>query len=716
MIKLHSMRYSLLTLCLLSLLAVTCLEPDRNTEKEVTSISLSQETAEMVIGETVQLQATIKPTNAVYDKIIWASSRQFVASVNDEGLVTALAEGASTITASAGGKSVTCHVTVENNLIPVESVSLDKTSLSMTKGVKDMLVATVLPENATNQTVSWSSSDEGVVTVDKYGRITASGGGNAIVTAKAGEKTANCLVSVVVPVEGVKLDRTSLIMDVGEIVTLVATVMPEDATDKNVKWSSSNSPVIAVDGFGNVTALKEGETIITARVASKTATCAVYAELKPVPVSSLELDRHEISLEKGQTTTLIANVSPAEATDKTVTWSSSDPSVATVDEEGRVIACEIGKTTIRASAGAGVDYCDVTVKESVIPVTSVTLDRTTLSLEKGQTATLTATVYPSNATDQNVTWSSSDATIASVENGVVTALKGGNTAIMAAAGEKSAVCLVSVSVPVRSIALDTYLVSLMVGESKSLTATISPSDATDKDVRWTSSDPSVVTVSSGGRISGVKKGSASVSASAGGAVATCQVEVSNMPFTIDPSSVNLPGGGGSFTVTVTCSSTYTLKSVPTWVVHKSKSGEVHTFEVAANPAQEERNDVILFCDDEGVCLACSVKQAAGGDFSISPAQVSIGAAGGTFEVKVSCSTDYHINDVPLWIKDVSDNSSIQQHKFQVTRNTDVTSRVGVITFCDDGGVCLSCTVTQKNETEGASGGNEDVPDGEPINW
>ena len=711
------MRHPVLPFCLLLLFAVTCVEPGPASEKGVTALSLSQETAEMIVGETVHLQLTILPKDAVYEKVMWASSRQYVASVSDDGVVTAVGEGVSTVTASAGGKYVTCKVTVENGVIPVTSISLDKTSIALTKGLSETVKATVGPDNATNKTVGWTSSDPEKVAVDKNGTVTALGGGSAIITASSGNQAANCLVTVTVPVEKVRLDRTSYTMDVGGIITLTATVLPEDASDKTVKWTSSNSPIIGVDGYGNVTAFKEGTTVITAKAGGKTAACTINSEVKPVPVEVVSLDRHEISLERGQTTVLIANVSPGNATDKTVSWSSSEPDLVSVDDDGRIIAIATGEATVTARAGAAADYCTVRVREGVVPVTAVTLDRTSVSLIKGQSDKLTANVSPSNATDAKVTWSSADATMVSVDGeGVIMALKGGTTAIKAAAGEKSAVCVVTVTVPVRSVLLDRYLLEMKVGDNAIISATISPSDATEKTITWSSSDPSVATVDKNGNVSALKKGKASVSAHSGGVSASCAVEVANIPLSIDPSSVYLTGRGGKFDVTVTGSAGFYVKSSPDWVSERGTNGQVSSFEVGVNRETEERSGIIVFCDEDGVSQPCTVKQAPGGPFAISPDKVAMGAAGGTFEIKVSCPTEYHIKYVPEWIKEISDGSVLQLHKFQAAKNTGLEPRSGVIQFCDDEGTCLSCTVTQKNETEGATGGNEDLDNGEPINW
>ena len=174
---------------------------------EVSSVSLNTATIEMVEGETFSLVATVLPKDAEYDKVIWASSNASVARVNS-GTVTAIKEGTATITASAGGKSSTCTVKVSTKVVSVTSITLDKTSLSMKVGETETITATVNPDNATDKSVTWGSSDVSVATVAD-GRVTAKKSGTAIITAKSGSCIAECTVNISVDVESVTLDKTT---------------------------------------------------------------------------------------------------------------------------------------------------------------------------------------------------------------------------------------------------------------------------------------------------------------------------------------------------------------------------------------------------------------------------------------------------------------------------------------------------------------------------
>ena len=318
------------------------------------------------------------------------------------------------------------------------SVALDKTFVELAVGCSVNISATVLPENTTNKTIVWSSSDDSVVNVED-GLVSALKIGGAEVKATCGNKFAKCVVKVKpIEVESITLDKTSASLRAGESITLIATVNPSDATDKSVTWTSSNPSVATVEN-GVVKAIKVGSATITAKAGDKTATCTINVEA--TPVTSITLDKTSASLRAGESITLTATVNPSDATDKSVTWSSSIPSVATV-ENGIVKAIKVGNATITAKSGDKTATCAIKVEAT--PVTSITLDKTGASLRAGESITLIATVNPSDATDKSVTWSSSNPSVATVENGVVKAIKVGNATITAKAGNVLVTCIIDV--------------------------------------------------------------------------------------------------------------------------------------------------------------------------------------------------------------------------------------------------------------------------------
>ena len=250
---------------------------------------------------------------------------------------------------------------------------------------------------------------------------------------------------------------------------------------------------------------------------------------KTVAVTGITLNKTTAILTEGETLALSATVSPDNATDKTVTWTSSDASVAPVSG-GTVTALKAGKATIIASCGGQAATCEVTVKAKVTSVTAITLDKTTAEILEGETVTLTATVNPSDATDQTIVWTSSDESVAKVISGVVIGVKAGKATIIASCGGKAATCEVTVkpkTISVTSITLDKTRAEMTEGEILTLTADVAPEDATDKTLIWTSSDEAVATVKDG-VVTAVKLGRATITAASTSNLsvsATCEVVV-----------------------------------------------------------------------------------------------------------------------------------------------------------------------------------------------
>ena len=174
--------------------------PPTPTTVAVSSVSLSKTSVTLTEGDKETLTATVLPDNATDKTVEWSTSNSSVATVSS-GTVTAIKAGTATITVKTkdGGKTATCAVTVNAKVIPVTSVSLNKTELTMTEGDSETLTATVQPDNATDKTLSWTSSDATVASVDDNGRVTAIKAGTATVTVKTkdGEKTATCKITVV---------------------------------------------------------------------------------------------------------------------------------------------------------------------------------------------------------------------------------------------------------------------------------------------------------------------------------------------------------------------------------------------------------------------------------------------------------------------------------------------------------------------------------------
>ena len=454
--------------------------------------------------------------------------------------MTALKDGTTTITAKVGDLTADCIVNVRE--VPLEGIDLNQNAITLNKGEKsEPLVVSYNPDDTTDdKTVTWSSSDDDVATVEN-GVITATGAGTATITATVGEFTAECEVTVISPLESITLtaDRTTDDLEVDDTVNLTVEYNPTDTTDdKAVTWSSSDEDVATVDENGVVTAVSGGTATITATSVVNeniTATCDVRV-LKHT--TGITLDQNEMTLTKGEISVpLVVSFEPADTDDsKDVTWSTSDASVADVDTEGRVTAVGAGTATITATVGEFTAECEVTV---ISPLESITLtaDRTTDNLEVGDTVNLTVEYNPADTTDDKaVTWSSSDEDVATVdENGVVTAVSGGTatiTAVSAADEEITATCDIRVIKHTTGITLDQSEMTLMKDEiSAPLQVTFIPADTDDsKDVTWSSDNTEVAVVDAEGRVTGISEGTAMITATTadGGFTASCTVTVNEI--------------------------------------------------------------------------------------------------------------------------------------------------------------------------------------------
>lgn len=315
---------------------------------------------------------------------------------------------------SIGSVNATCSVTVQNDPPvekKVESIELSATSQSLNltdKKTTDVTVA-VKPDDATNKSVVWSVSGDAITlggsNSDSTRTVTAQKGGTATITVKAedGSNVSNSIEITVtddtpVPVTGVSLNKNSLSLTVGGKDTLIATVAPTNASNQKVNWSSSNDKIASVDSSGNVTAVAQGSATITATTedGKKTATCSVTVIASTIPVTGVTVSPTSGTVAINGTLQLTATVAPANATNKAVTWTSSNASIATVDSNGKVVGKAVGSATITVTTtdGKKTASCTVTVvKGGVVTIAySVAVDKT-LTLNPSDFNSVCAGVY-----------------------------------------------------------------------------------------------------------------------------------------------------------------------------------------------------------------------------------------------------------------------------------------------------------------------------------
>ena len=687
----------------------TCNIQVKAKEYPVEGVSLDKTSAELVEGDKMTLTATIAPANASNKNVNWSSSNASVATV-DNGVITAVAPGSAviTVTTEDGGKTASCAVTVKARVYPVTGVTLDKSSAELVVEETLMLTATIIPDNATNKNIIWSTSNFAVATVQN-GKVTAVSPGTAVitVTTEDGNKTATCSITVkakAYPVTGVTLDKTSAELTEGDKITLRATVAPENASNKNVSWSSNNTSVATVNN-GEVTAVAPGTATITVTTedGGKTATCVVTVKARVYPVTGVSLDKTSANLVEGESITLTATITPENATNKNVNWSSSNTAVATV-QDGKVLAIAPGVATIIVTTedGGKTATCNVVVKAKTYPVTGVTLDKTSAELTEGDKITLKATVSPENASNKNVTWSSNNTSVATVNNGEVTTVSPGTATITVTTedGGKTATCVVTVKArvyPVTGVSLDKTNANLVEGESITLTATITPENATNKNVNWSSSNTAVATVQNG-KVLAVSPGVATITVTTedGGKTATCNVVVKAKTYpvtgvTLDKTSAELTEGD-KITLRATVSPENASNKNVTWSSNNTSVATVNNGEVTA--VAPGTATITVTTEDGGKTATCVVTVKAkvypvtGVTLDKTSAELT---EGDKITLKATVSPENASNKNVSWS---SSNASVATvNNGEVTAVAPGTATITVIT--EDGGKTATCVVTVK---------------------
>ncbi len=483
--------------------------------RPVTGISDISGVTSVFVGSTITLSASVEPGDATNQIITWSSGTTSVATVDASGVVTGVSSGTSVITATTadGNFPATKTVTVTQ---PVTGISDISGELSVFVGSTITLSASVLPGDATNQTITWSSDASGVATVDASGVVTGVASGTAVITATTsdGNFPATKTVTVTQPVIGISDISGASTVAPGSSITLSASVNPPDATNQAISWSSSDKSVAAVGlTSGVVTGESAGTAVITATtdegnfIATKTI-------IVSKPVTGISDVSGASSVFVGSTITLSASVDPGDATNQTITWSSGTTSVATVDASGVVTGVAAGTAVITATTVEGNFPATktVTVTQPVIGISDISGAST---VAPGSTITLSASVDPANATNQAITWSSGTTSVATVDaSGVVTGVAAGTSVITARTsdGNFTATKTITVTKPVTGISDVSGASSVFVGSTITLSASVDPGDATNQTITWSSGTTSVATVDASGVVTGVAAGTAVITA------------------------------------------------------------------------------------------------------------------------------------------------------------------------------------------------------------
>ena len=483
----------------------------------VASISLNQSEAEMLVGETLPLQAQISPSNATEKEVMWGSSKQSVATVSDAGLVTAVGEGSSKITATAGGKTATCVVTVTKPEVPVVhvgSVTLDKTDASLEIGQSLTLTATVLPENAADKSVEWKSTNPAIAEVDQNGTVTAisSGAVTITVTTNDGEKAAACEITVNAAVPPVPEDEydgeenghywvdmglpsgikwatcnvgANYSSQRGSRFAWGETFARENVENPPYTWFNSATgkftKYVIDSRYGNVdnlTTLESGDDaahvqwggdwrIPTAADVMELVENSTYESVQQNGVLGIKLtsknNGHSIFLPGNNDGSLDGVYMTSSIFDTQTSWVYTfyDESIYPYDTG----ANRGGIFPVRAVIGT----------TTYIPVQKLDIEYTSAPMILGSTRTLHAWAVPDNATNNTVIWTSLDESVATVDDkGNVTAVGAGYAYIKASAGGHSDTFCFEVVPLLESIKIEPEELTLEIGESATVTVACTP--------------------------------------------------------------------------------------------------------------------------------------------------------------------------------------------------------------------------------------------------
>ncbi|MGC6769151.1 Ig-like domain-containing protein [Enterococcus sp. LJL51] len=504
------------------------------TPVSVEEISITPEVLQVGVGETEKMAVSITPTNATNKYVKLSSSEPSVASVSDNSLnvgqnesrnilVSGHQPGTTVITAeSEDGQRIGQATVTVVPAIPVEQISFVPEKIQVYAGEPTPLTPVVTPENATDKVFIWSVSDSSYGTIDQNGVYTGHRLGRNIITVKVGQgvnqKSAVCEVNTVDPaVTGVKITPEKKELFEGESQQLTAVVIPDFAKNKTVAWSSSNPKIVEVSADGTVKGIKAGTATITATTedGGKQATSTITVN-KVIPVKSVKLEISNKTMIVGTEQRAFSTVSPSNASNPEITYTSSDSAVAEIDKYGRITAKKSGKTTITVLTMDGNKKAAavITVKEER-PVTGIKLTIANKTMIVGTEQQLIPTLTPVNASNQRVSWMSSNSEVATIsETGLVQAKNSGKTTITVltedGAKKISSVITVQEEIPVKSVKLSIPSKTIMVGEQQQITSVFTPQNASNKKGTWTSSNSAVATVSENGEVAGIKAGRATI--------------------------------------------------------------------------------------------------------------------------------------------------------------------------------------------------------------
>jgi len=542
--------------------------------RPVVAVAITPDAATVTVGQSLPLTASARDDagQPVSAPAVWASSDPAIATVNDTGLVTGVASGPVTITATIGGQSGSAAVNVTT--AAVGTVDLTPRTATVVTGQSTQLSATVKDVNGrtlTDRPVTWSSSDQNVALVSSTGLVVGVAVGTVTIRAASEGKTASATVNVTAApaatVDSVVVAPNPATVVVNE--TRPLTAEPRDSAGnplpgRTATWTSSDDAIVTVSANGVITGRAAGTATVTATIEGQSGTTTVtVTSVKPKSVNSVTVRPLATTLPVGARQQLQATLRDDDENElrgRSVEWRSSDSTVASVSRTtGLVTARRASPTpvTITATSEGKTGSAVVTVVPA--PVTSVEVTPSTASVVAGQQAQLNVTVRDANGatlTGPIPRWTSDSPDVALVSSaGLVVGQAPGTASIVASVDGKADTAVVTVTpaappppTPVAEVVVTPATASVVVGATTQLRA--QPQDGAGnglggRSITWTSSDQTVATVSNTGLVTGKAPGNATITATSEGKSGTATVTVSPVPpapvatVTVDPRTANL---------------------------------------------------------------------------------------------------------------------------------------------------------------------------------
>ena len=360
-----------------------------------------------------------------------------------------------------------------------------------------------------------------------------------------------------IPVTKIYLNKENLNLLVGEKDKLEVTIEPDDASNKSVIWESSNPSIVVVDETGNISAIQEGTVVIEVKTKDGKVTDSCIVNVYKNEIIEATFKEENIEVRVGENKDLEVDINPKEL-EEFITLTSSDESILKVDDKGKVYGIKNGKAVVSVKMREQVIL--TTEVRVVIPVDTLSIENESLTMEVNQEEKIKYIITPPEAADQEVIWESSDTEVITVDNGKILAKKVGEATIKVSIDGKETTCRILVIIPVKGVKLNKSKVKIQKGESSTITATVSPTDATNKEVTWTSSNERIAKVDKDGKVTGLEAGEVTITATADGKKALCTVVVTN------PSIVSNSKYYSGYNTTAT----YNSDTLKYRIIHKGK--------------------------------------------------------------------------------------------------------------------------------------------------